>query len=59
MALATSLTKYAANAPVIVSRIGTDIALLIDPMSDERYFYVWMGAVLALGLWITLDAFAG
>lgn len=42
MALAASLTRYAANAPVIVSRIGTDIALLIDPMSDERYFYVWM-----------------
>ena len=25
----------------------------------ERYFYAWMGAVLALGLWITLNAFAG
>ena len=25
----------------------------------ERYFYVWMGAVLVLGLWMTLDAFAG
>jgi hypothetical protein len=23
----------------------------------ERFFYVWMGAVLAIGLWITLDAF--
>jgi hypothetical protein len=25
----------------------------------ERYFYAWMGAVLALGLWMALDAFAG
>jgi hypothetical protein len=25
----------------------------------ERYFYVWMGAVLVLGLWMALDAFAG
>jgi len=24
----------------------------------ERFFHVWMGAVLALGLLITLDAFA-
>ena len=24
----------------------------------ERFFYVWMGVVLALGLLITLDAFA-
>ena len=24
----------------------------------ERYFYVWMGAVLVVGLLITLDAFA-
>ena len=24
----------------------------------ERFFYAWMGAVLALGLLITLDAFA-
>ncbi len=24
----------------------------------ERYFYAWMSALLALGLWITLDAFA-
>jgi hypothetical protein len=24
----------------------------------ERFFYAWMGAVLVLGLWITLDAFA-
>jgi hypothetical protein len=23
----------------------------------ERYFYPWMGAVLVLGLWMTLDAF--
>jgi hypothetical protein len=25
----------------------------------EHYFYPWMGAVLVLGLWMTLDAFAG
>ena len=25
----------------------------------ERYFYAWMGAVLALGLWMAVDAFAG
>ena len=25
----------------------------------ERYFYPWMGAVLVLGLWMTLYAFAG
>ena len=25
----------------------------------ERYFYAWMGAVLALGLLIALDAFVG
>jgi hypothetical protein len=25
----------------------------------ERYFYPWMGAVRVLGLWMTLDAFAG
>ena len=24
----------------------------------ERFFHVWMGAVLVLGLWIALDAFA-
>jgi hypothetical protein len=24
----------------------------------EKYFYVWMSALLVLGLWITLDAFA-
>jgi hypothetical protein len=24
----------------------------------ERFFYAWMGAVLAIGLLITLDAFA-
>jgi hypothetical protein len=25
----------------------------------ERFFHVWMGAVLVIGLWITLDAFFG
>jgi len=25
----------------------------------ERYFYVWMGAVLILGLWMLASAFAG
>ncbi|MGA2493740.1 MAG: hypothetical protein ABSF67_12405 [Roseiarcus sp.] len=45
------------------------LALLMVPPSTmasaykaagyERYFYVWMGAVLVLGLWIALDAFAG
>ena len=25
----------------------------------ERHFYFWMGAVLILGLWMTLAAFAG
>ena len=44
------------------------LALLLVPPSAmvsaykalgfERYFYAWMGAVLVLGLWITLDAFA-
>ena len=45
------------------------LALLVVPPSTmasaykavgyERYFYVWMGAVLVLGLWMALDAFAG
>jgi hypothetical protein len=45
------------------------LALLIVPPSTmasayksagfERYFYIWIGAVLALGIWMTLDAFAG
>jgi hypothetical protein len=26
-------------------------------MAFERYFYAWMGAVLALGLWMAGDAF--
>jgi hypothetical protein len=25
----------------------------------DRYFYAWMGAVLALGLWMTWEAFGG
>ncbi len=28
-------------------------------MGLERYFHLWMGVVLVLGLWIALKAFAG
>jgi len=36
-----------------------DSSCLDHPVLTERYFYPWMGAVLVLGLWMTLDAFAG
>jgi hypothetical protein len=60
--------------PVAVTLLGwmallKGLALLMAPPSMmasayksagfERYFYAWMAAVLALGLWMTADAFGG
>ena len=33
------------------------MAALYKGVGFERYFHIWMGVVLLLGLWITVDAF--